>query len=452
MSKTTRVKSEPISRFSGSMPGASADALGESQRFLGAGAPTTTSACCAATLDAIQCGANQIPKHAEQRSHFTGPVSDTALETLFVPQLKLLNQGEEVVGATNTVETNIDNGELQQHMLIVGVYCEVIPFQYVQTVEGVAWAAPTGAQTTVPLSPDVWTKADQTTGGSLGITTGTIFNKAYLDVGGWSLDFAYQFSEAYNLQWVPGGQTIMDMPLRHLLKVRGAERGTSPSRRAFAQQVANCNAYYRDPETGAATNAIFLPRNATRTGVSLLGGATELSTFEPYDYGDEDVSYDPGMCRSLCGNPDFYELPYAVAFPRGLNTSLYFRSVDNTALGRAAQALSFTNNTLGSATNGATPPGVIYPDTDIAGTTYAGTGATPVFSDLSKDSGATPVAFQTPFGTSFFKVGDFYLALGFVGWPLSDTVYRQMVDGEQDICAYLQANTAGRCGFKAFSR
>lgn len=446
-----KIKSEGMGRFNGSnMPGASADAYGEAQRFLGAGAPTSTSQCCAATLDAIQCDAARIPKHAEQRSHFTGPVGDPTLKSLFVPQLKLLNQGEEVLGATDTVETNIDNGELQQHMLIVGVYMEIIPFQFVMTVEGGSWTAP-GAAGNGPVVPDAWTKVDATAGNSLGLTGNQTLNKAYLDVGGYSLDFAYQLAEAYNLTWVPGGSTIMDMPLRHLLKVRGAERGTSPSRRPFAQYVQNANAYYRDPETGAASNAIFVPRNATRTGVMAIGG-TEMSTFEPFDYGDEDVSYDPGCCRALCGNPDYYELPVAVAFPRGLNTSLYLRSVDNVALGNAAQALSITNNVLGSTTNGATPPGIITPDQYLTSANFFGSGASPVFVDLSKDAAPAQVPFQVPIGTSIFKIGDFYMALGFVGWPLGDTVYRQMVDGETDICAYLQQNTGGRCGFKAFSR
>ncbi|MHB8563330.1 MAG: hypothetical protein ACYDDA_05160 [Acidiferrobacteraceae bacterium] len=446
----TKIKSNVAGRFSDEMMPMHSDQNAEVQRFLGAGAPADVSGCCAATLDAIQCSTGSIPRFAEQRSHYTGPVADGTLSSLFVPQLKLLNQGEEVLGANNTVETNIDSGELQRHTLVVGVYCEIIPFQYVQTIEGGAWTAPTVAGN-APVVPDAWTKIDAATGNGLGLTSPQTLTKAFLDVGGWTLDFAYQFAEAYNLVWEPGGVTIMDMPLRRILKVHGAEIGTSPSRRPFAQQVANANAYYRAPESGVPTSSIFLPRNATRTGTVAIGGV-EMSTFEPYDYGDEDVSYDPGPTVALRSNPSFYELPYAVAFPRGLNTNLMFRSVDNTALGRAAQALSYTNNTLGSTTNGATPPGVIAPDQFVTTANFIGSSAPPVFTDLSKDSPAAQVQFQMPIGTTIFKVGDFYIALGFVGWPLSDTVYRQMVDGEKDICSYLQSATAGRCGFKSFSR
>lgn len=438
-------KSEVMSRFTGEKPAAYSK---EHERFLGAGAPSSSSACCAATLDAIQCNPGAIPRIAEQRSHFVGPIPDETLTTLFTPQLKLLNYGEAVPGANNTVETNIDQGQLQQHMLIVGVFCEVVPFQYVQTIEGGAWTAPTVAGN-APVVPDAWTKVDATAGNGLGLTGSQTLTKAFLDVGGYTLDFAYQFSEAYNLVWTTGGVTLMDMPLRTILKVRGAQIGTSPSRRPFAQQVANVNANYR--EMNPASTAIFLPRNATRTGTLSIGG-TEMSTFEPYDYGDEDVSYDPGPAMPLCGNPSFYELPTAVAFPRGLSTGLQFRQVDNTAWGRAGQALSPTNNVIGSMTNGATPPGVITPDVNVTTANYFGSGASPVFTDNSKDSPVAQVQFQVPIGTTFFKVGDWYIALGFVGWPISDTVYRQMVDGEQDICAYLQANTQGRCGFKAFQR
>ena len=313
-------------------------------------------------------------------------------------------------------------------------------------VEGAAWGG-TGVLTTtpqivLPVVPDAWTAADATvTTGTLGLVAGQTLTKAYLDVGGWAMDGFYDFARAYELLWKIGDNIILEYPLVKIASiVPAAQRSTSGrDRRPFAQYVADCNAFYRGV-TGPATTAIFLPRNATRDGSFAVTGATPAtqSVFSPYGYFEEDVTYGGPGVNMLCENEAVFELCTAQLFPRGVKLGIKFELIDTAALARASRELSIDNNIVGGAI-----PGVILPDANITAAALVGSGANPVFPELTSASPNTQTPLTTPVGTAVFKIGDFYWIMGLMGHRVSQSFYQKCLASNEAVCAAVAAQTNG---------
>jgi hypothetical protein len=295
--------------------------------------------------------------------------------------------------------------------------------------------------------PDAWTAADATaTTGVLGLLANQTLTKAYLDVGGWVMDGFYDYCQAYEWLWKIGNNIILEIPLTEIAStVPAAQPGTSGrDRRPFAQYISDANAYYR----ANATTALFLPRNATRDGSYAVTGATPAtqSVFSPYGYFEEDVTYGgPGVQKLGC-NPEMYELPVAQLFPRSNKLGMYFNLIDENAQSRAIRELSINNSVLGTAT---AIPGVIQHDVCIASTTTVGSGANPVFPELTSASPNTQTPLTTPLGTAMFKIGDSYWIAGLCGHRVSQTFYNEAVANLADICAAVSTATNGKRGIGA---
>ena len=278
--------------------------------------------------------------------------------------------------------------------------------------------------------------AHRTTGGILGLLAGQTLAKAYLDVGGWAMDGFYDFARAYELLWKIGDNIILEYPLVKIASiVPSPQAGTSGrDRRPFAQYVADCNAYYRANATiGSSCRATPRVTAASVTGAT---PATQ-SVFSPYGYFEEDVTYGGPGVQKLCGNQAVYELRTAQLFPRGVKLGIKFELIDQQAQARASRELSI-NNSLTAI------PGTILPDSSIATTTTVGSGANPVFPELTSASPNTQTPLTTPTSAiTVFKIGDFYLIMGLMGHRVSQTFYQKCVDSLQPVCSAVAAQTNG---------
>jgi hypothetical protein len=417
------------------------------ERYFGAGAACDEPHMIAMHIvDGLDCGVEDLQSVAENRAFFEGPLTAASVANLFTPQIEMFSIGT-AQGAVDSAQINVEASQLDCSVLITHVYFHLVPPKESMLVEGGSWSGTgvltTSPQTVIPVVADTWTAADATvTTGTLGLITGQTLGKAYLDVGGWAMDGYYDFCESYEWLWKIGNNIILEVPLTDIATVVPSPQPSTSGRdrRPFAQYVADVNAYYR----ANGSTALFLPRNATRDGSYPVTGATPAlqSLFSPYGYFEEDVTYGgPGVQKLGC-NPEMYELPVAQLFPRSNKLGMRFNLIDENAQNRAIRQWSIDN----AATGGAVP-GVIYPDTSIIGTTAVGSGANPVFPELSSASPGVENPLQTTLsGTVLFKIGDFYLIAGLVGHRVSQTFYAKAVANLSAVCDAVSTATKGKRG------
>ena len=417
--------------------------------MIGAGKACDDPSTIAANIvDGLTCGIEDLQVVAENRAFFEGPLTAASIENLMVPSLNPFAIGTLQGAAEAPAQINIDGSEMDCNVLITHLYFQMVPPKESMLVEGAAWAG-TGVLTSsvnsvIPVVPDAWTVGassqsggDATvTTGVLGLVTGQTLTKAYLDVGGWAMDGFYDFSRAYELLWKIGDNIILEYPLVKIASIVPAPQASTSGRdrRPFAQYVADCNAYYR----ANGTIGLFLPRSATRDGSFPVTGATPAtqSVFSPYGYFEEDVTYGGPGVQMLCGNEAVYELCTAQLFPRGVKLGIKFELIDQQAQARASRELSINNGL-------ATTPGVIYPDVSITGASSTGSGANPVFPELTSASPNTQTPLAGPVGTAVFKIGDFYLIMGLMGHRVSQAFYQKCLDSLQPVCSAVAAQTNG---------
>jgi hypothetical protein len=396
-------------------------------------------------VDGLDCGVEDLQSVAENRAFFEGPLSAASIANLFVPKLEMFSIGTSQ-GAVDAAQINVEGSQLDCSVLITHVYFHLVPPKESMLVEGGSWGG-TGVLTTVPqlvlpVVPDTWTAADATvTTGALGLIAGQTLTKAYLDVGGWAMDFYYNFTRAYEWLWKIGNNIILEVPLTKIATVVPSPQPSTSGRdrRPFAQYVADANQYYR----ANGTTALFLPRNATRDGSYPITGATPAtqSLFSPYGYFEEDVTYGGPGVQSLGCNPDMYELPVAQLFPRSNKLGMYLNLIDESAQNRSIRDASIDNNITGGAI-----PGIILPDASITVASLVGSGADPVFVELTQASSPLQTPLTTPMGTAAYKIGDFYLIAGLCGHRVSQAFYAKAIANLSAICDAVSTATKGKRG------
>lgn len=428
----------------GSVDAATAEKI---ERYFGAGAACDEPHTIAMHIvDGLDCGVEDLQSVAENRAFFEGPLTTASLANMFTPQIEMFSIGT-AMGAVDNAQINVESSQLDCSVLITHLYFHLVPPKESMLVEGAAWSGTgvltTATQTSIPVVADTWTAADATvTTGTLGLATGQTLSKAYLDVGGWAMDGYYDFCQAYEWLWKIGNNIILEVPLTDIATVVPSPQPSTSGRdrRPFAQYVADANAYYRTN----GTVALFLPRNATRDGSYPVTNATPAlqSYFSPYGYFEEDVTYGgPGVQKLGC-NPEMYELPVAQLFPRSNKLGMRFNLIDENAQSRAMRAWGIEQGTTG----GVVPP-TIYPDASIAGTTTVGTGANPVFPELSAASPPVENPLTTSVeGTTAFKIGDFYLIAGLCGHRVSQTFYSKATANLSAVCDAVSSATKGKRG------
>ncbi len=409
--------------------------LDKSRRTLGHGA---NYACCGdiATkmLSDFQQNISDMPVCVQSRTMFTGPVPDPAIDQLFAPQMNLIEFGKNVPGATETSLTGLSNGQASTHLMICGVFAHLTPPPFNFTVPGNAFSAsgpalPTASRMATsgsPVSPDEFTSEDTGAAGNLGLLSGESLTQAYLDYGNWVQEGFYELARAYNWMWTNGEQTVLlNWPLRHIAKVIPSPQSDTSAQGAIAtaRYVRQANDYYRNggnsPNGGLTpAQAIFLTQNARRTGSGLMGpgpGPVVGSMFEPDSSANfvEPTYGGPGVQELGC-NTEYFRLPMPVIFPRSVSLNMFFQAVSGTAQSRVKHAFSMTDGL------GGTPPGVIQQDSSIVAGDFSGTGTTPVFSSYTADTPPTPNAVKVPAGMACFKIGDWWMTVGLVGYELND--------------------------------
>jgi hypothetical protein len=413
--------------------------LGKARRTLGMGAcPSSCSGddgMAARMLEAFNCNISDMPVILQSRSMFTGPVPDTVLNTLFAANIDMLGFGKSVPGAAEVSLNGITNGQASTHFLICGVFAHFTPPPFNFTVPGAAWTAPTstGGQ---PVIPDEWTSQDTgTSNGALGLTGSQTLTKAYLDYGNWVQEGFYEWARAYNWLWTNGEQTtLLNWPLRHIAKVVPAPQSDTSVTGAISpdRYIAQANAYYRAGGAGVtgnapATSAIFLRRNARRMGSATTTGTTITSLFSPDSTTDLVTPTIGGSgVQELGCNTEYFRLPSPVVFPRSVSLNMTFQVVSTTAQKRVQNAFSMTDGI------GGTPPGVILQDVDVTAANFTGTGTASTFSELTADTSAVN-PLKTPIGTAVFKIGDWWVSVGLVGYELNDTQYDMIRANKGDL-------------------
>jgi hypothetical protein len=403
-------------------------------------------------VDGLDCGVEDLQSVAENRAFFEGPLTAASIASLFVPKLSMFNIGT-AQGAVDQAQINVEADQLDCSVLITHVYFHLVPPKESMLVEGAAWGGTSvltvSPQAVTPVVPDVWTVGtggstggDATVNtGTLGLITGQTLTKAYLDVGGWAMDFYYNLVRAYEWLWKIGNNIILEVPLAKIATVVPSPQPSTSGRdrRPFAQYVADCNQYYRVN----GTTALFLPRNATRDGSYAVTGGTPAtqSLFSPYGYYEEDVTYGGPGVQSLGCNPDMYELPVAQLFPRSNKLGMNLALIDESAQSRAIRDASIDNAITGGAI-----PGIIYPDASITAASYVGSGTLPVFPELTSGSPNAQIALVCAYGTAVFKIGDFYLIAGLCGHRVSQTFYAKAIANLSTVCDAVSAATKGKRG------
>lgn len=392
----------------------------------------------AALVERIQCGAGDLPTLWQVRGHWQGPLLDSAISTLFQPQTDILSLGKNLPGvAPGGVSTTqgLNNGELQTPSLICGVFVHVAPGPYCYTVPGAGWTKPTTPKNS-PVVPDTWTSLDVTgTPNALGLTGGApspdTFVRGSMDYNNWSQDGLWDMCRAFNFVWSYGDKTtLLDWPLRHIAWMPpNAQNGTSGGGPVKTlPDISAMNTYYAN---AGGSSLIFLPRNARRTGSVVTAAGPVVSTFAPDDTYREVVPTvgGVGLREGVHKNTEVFMLPRPVLYPRGVSLGMYLNEKDGTAFSQMQQQFSITNGLgLPPTSNGAVPP-AYTPYSNISAGYGAGAsgGTLPTFIEQSKDVSLTQTPLQIRGDEVVFKWGDLYIAIGAVGFELTETQYQFIV-------------------------
>jgi hypothetical protein len=414
--------------------------IGHGKAFTGMGSADVA----AALIDKIQCDAGQMPTLWQVRSHWQGPMSDTAVKEVFQPQTDILALGRNVPGAAATsVTQGLTNSELQTASLICGVFVHISANPFIFSIPGVSVPNAAFPSANGIVAPDTWTQQDIVgTPSALGpaAAQAALMRRASMDLGRWAQEGAWAMCKAFNFIWSYGDKTtLLDWPLRYMAWMPPqAESGSAGTGAVdVTQYAAAMNAYYA--QQGASQS--FLIRNARRTG-SVTVGAAPVSTFSPDDSFRMAQPFIGGLSlrEGLDRNTEYFMLPRPVLFPRGVALGMYLNQKDAVAFSEMQAQFSITN---GAGLN--TPPVTSIPPVDTDGAPGetagfpTGAAASPTFLELTKDAVPVTNALQVRTDSAIYKWGDLYIGIGAIGYELTQAQYDYINQNSGDISGALAA-------------
>ena len=111
-------------------------------------------------VDGLDCGVEDLQSVAENRAFFEGPLTASAVASLFIPKKEMFSIGT-ADGAVDAAQINVEGNQLDCSVLITHVYFHLVTPKESMLVEGAAWAGTgvltTGTQTfIIPVVPDAW--------------------------------------------------------------------------------------------------------------------------------------------------------------------------------------------------------------------------------------------------------------------------------------------------------
>lgn len=240
--------------------------------------------------------------------HFDGPLTDAAIGATFGSTINLLQGGAVPQGVVQIDTTFAQPGEFQTFALICGIQWRVDlePIEFTAPVN--LWTSPTSGSAK-PLSPDVFSVADNAVNGPLGMLAGQAMVPGQLEYGWWITNAAFHMFRGYNLQWQYGhNYNIINDTLRNTAFLSSSgDAVASDSEIDIDYYIRKTNDYYRNVLQSPLT---ALQVDSIRLGNMTLSEAPGLSVFKPSRaYERVGATYGGGAAKSLVkGNSEFRRL------------------------------------------------------------------------------------------------------------------------------------------------
>lgn len=337
-----RVPREPSHRFANTR-----DPLVKVPFGLGQPPPDVTNqpgAMPGAAERCLKCSFGNVPVVEEVVWTILLPMSHANVQTTFGDTINLFNPSGPAAGVCSIDSTFLVNGILQTDLYCTGIGIHVFVEPLVFTALGNGWTAP-AAPSQAPPSPDVYT-ADDVAQNCLALPANTAMTPASLDWGNCAWDAAWNFINAYQLQFRTNQRELM---LNELLAdvsyfaSFGDAIAAGTSEVTVIEYAALVNENYR----ALGSTTIFLPANFRRYGSIGTTSTLTKGLFHP----TRDFDFAPATHGGLkfqgssCKGQMYRQVERPCFFERGIPIGPQFVAIDPCHQARFQAAISIDSFT-----------------------------------------------------------------------------------------------------------